>query len=190
MAQAFLPLLPDLGHVLVGESPPPARPSLDSEQEKRRRFEVLAHFLTTQAGKHPILLVVEDLHWSDDISLEFLHYLARRCAPHPLLLLLTYRSEEMHQGLRQEMAHLDREHLAQEIPLARLIGQGVHAEVVPFTGPTGEATSLHESVFSTIPGFPWYVGRAEHFSSQVPALAHDLNLQSHNAVQGTFRFVA
>jgi predicted ATPase len=91
MAQAFLPLLPDLGHVFVGEPPPPTRPAFDPEQEKRRRFEVLAHFLTTQAGKHLILLVVEDLHWSDDISLEFLHYLARRCALHPFLILLTSR---------------------------------------------------------------------------------------------------
>jgi hypothetical protein len=70
------------------------------------------------------------------------------------------------------------------------IGQTVQAELVPFTGPTGEATTLHESVFSTIPGSPAYVSRAEHYSSKVPALGHDLSLQNHNAVQGSFRFVA
>jgi hypothetical protein len=41
-----------------------------------------------------------------------------------------------------------------------MIGQRVQAEIVPFTGPTGEATTLHESVFSTIPGSPAYVSRA------------------------------
>ena len=71
-----------------------------------------------------------------------------------------------------------------------IIGQRVQAELVPFTGPTGEATTLNESVFSTIPGSPANVGRAELYSSQVPALGHDLNLQNHNAIQGTFRFVA
>ena len=71
-----------------------------------------------------------------------------------------------------------------------LIGQTVRAELVPFTGPTGEATTLHESIFSTIPGSPAYVGRAELFSSKVPALGHDLNLQNHNAIQGVFRFSA
>ncbi len=71
-----------------------------------------------------------------------------------------------------------------------LIGQRVEAELVPLTGPTGEATTLHESVFSTIPGSPAYVGRAELFSSQVPALGHDVSVQNHNAIQGTFRFVA
>ncbi len=71
-----------------------------------------------------------------------------------------------------------------------IIGQTVEAELVPFTGPTGEATTLNESVFSTIPGSPAYVSRAEHYRSTVPALGHDLNLQNHNAVQGSFRFVA
>jgi hypothetical protein len=70
-----------------------------------------------------------------------------------------------------------------------IIGQRVQAELVPFTGPTGEATTLHESVFSTIPGSPAYVGKAEHYTSKVPALGHDLTLQNHNAIQGVFRFV-
>ncbi len=71
-----------------------------------------------------------------------------------------------------------------------LIGQAVQAELVPLTGPTGEATTLHESVFSTIPGSPAYVGRAEHYRSKVPALGHNLDLQNHNAIQGTFHFEA
>jgi hypothetical protein len=71
-----------------------------------------------------------------------------------------------------------------------LIGQAVRAELVPFTGATGELTTLHETVFSTIPGSPVYVGRAEQFSSQIPALGHDLNVQNHNALQGSFRFVS
>jgi hypothetical protein len=71
-----------------------------------------------------------------------------------------------------------------------IIGQRVQAELVPFTGPMGEPTTLHESVFSTIPGSPAYVSRAEHYSSKVPELGHDLSLQSHNAIPGSFRFVA
>jgi hypothetical protein len=72
-----------------------------------------------------------------------------------------------------------------------IIGQRVQAELVPLTGPTGEPTTLQESVFSfsTIAGSPAYVGRAEHYRSKVPALGHNLSLQNHNAIQGTFRFV-
>lgn len=69
-----------------------------------------------------------------------------------------------------------------------MIGQTVQAEMAPFTGPTGEATTLHESVFSTIPGSPAYVSKAEYYISKVPAIGHDLNLQNHNAIQGTFHF--
>ncbi len=71
-----------------------------------------------------------------------------------------------------------------------LIGHAVRAELVPFTGPTGEPTTLHETIFSTIPGSPAYVGRAEQYTSRIPALGHDLSLQNHNAIQGPFRFVA
>jgi len=71
-----------------------------------------------------------------------------------------------------------------------IIGQMVEAELVPLTGPTGEPTTLHETILSTIPGSPAYVGRAEHYRSQAPALGHDLNLQNHNAIQGVFHFVA
>ena len=68
----------------------------------------------------PLLLVVEDLHWSDDTSLDFLLYLARRVAGRPILLLLTYRDEEPHAGLTHFLADLDRERLATELRLARL----------------------------------------------------------------------
>jgi hypothetical protein len=70
-----------------------------------------------------------------------------------------------------------------------IIGQTVKAEMEPFRGPTGEATTLHESVFSTIPGSPAYVSRADYYISKVPAIGHDVNLQNHNAIQGTFHFV-
>lgn len=71
-----------------------------------------------------------------------------------------------------------------------IIGQTVQAALVPLTGPTGAPTMLHESVFPTISGEPAYVGRAEQFGSKIPALGHDLNIQNHNAIQTTFRYIA
>ena len=70
------------------------------------------------------------------------------------------------------------------------IGETVQAELVPFTGLNGETTTLHESIFSTIPDAPEYVGRAQRYRLQIPALGQDLSLQNHNAVQDAFRFVA
>ncbi len=42
----------------------------------------------------PTVLVVEDLHWADDVTLDVLGYLARRVAQLPALLLLTFRDDE------------------------------------------------------------------------------------------------
>ncbi len=158
MVQAFLPLLPDLGHLFAGEPPPLTSPLLDPEQEKRHRFEILAQFLTSQTREHRVLCVLEDLHWSDDTSLEFLHYLARRCTSHPFLLLLTYRSDEVRPGLRHFLAQLDREHLAQETSLVRLTRNEVDAMLrAIFALPRSARVELADPVYALSDGNPFFV---------------------------------
>ena len=78
------PEAPDLaqaGTGAAGDGPgvEPA-PALDPEQEKRRIFHALNQFFARIAERGPLLIVIEDLHWSDDTSLEFLLHLARRGA--------------------------------------------------------------------------------------------------------------
>ena len=113
-------LLPDLALLFLDLATFPAPPSVGPEEEKRRLFAAMTHFLTEQATRHPVLLVVEDVHWCDDLSLDFLLHLARRCRHIPLLLLVTYRTDELHPGFRQWLTHLDRERLAQEFSLDHL----------------------------------------------------------------------
>jgi len=45
-------------------------------------------------GPLPALLIIEDLHWADDATLDFVRYLGRRIAVSPILLLLTARNDE------------------------------------------------------------------------------------------------
>jgi tetratricopeptide (TPR) repeat protein len=113
-------LLPDLALLFPDLATFPTPPSLDPEQEKRQIFAAMTHFLTQQAAQHPVLLIVEDIHWCDDLSLDFLLHLARRCRHVPLLLLVTYRSDELHPRLKRWLTQIDRERLAQEISLERL----------------------------------------------------------------------
>lgn len=119
-AREFAPLLPDIIHLFPDLTVLPPLPSLDPEQEKRRLFAALAHVFLSQAAEQPLLLVVEDVHWSDDTSLEWLQYFARRCATQPLLVLLTYRSDEVRPTLSHWLAELDRERFGQEVALTRL----------------------------------------------------------------------
>jgi DNA-binding CsgD family transcriptional regulator len=102
---------------------------LEPEQEKRRLFEALAQVLTGLAVGQPALVVLEDLHWSDDTSLEFLAMLARRLAAWPILLVLTYRSDEVHAGLRHFLAEMDRARLVNECWLSPLTRADVDAMV-------------------------------------------------------------
>jgi DNA-binding NarL/FixJ family response regulator len=115
-ATEYAQLLPELSDYLPDG--PAAR--LNPEQEKRRIFNALTRLLTKLSARQPLLLVAEDIHWADDTSLEFLAFLARRIAHLPILLLLTYRSDEQHTQLRHFLAQLDRERLAIEIALTPL----------------------------------------------------------------------
>lgn len=46
-------------------------------------------------ARRPVLLVIEDAHWADEATLDFLRFLARRIAALPCLLLVSYRDDEI-----------------------------------------------------------------------------------------------
>ncbi len=71
---------------------------------------------------HPTVLVIEDVHWADDATLDALRYLARRVASLPAVLILTYRDDELDRdhplhGLLGVVSRLDQ---VWRLPLARL----------------------------------------------------------------------
>ena len=115
-APQLLELFPELTATLP-DLIPLATASPDPQQEKRRLFQVLAQTMTELAHNQPLIIVIEDLHWSDSTSLEFLLLLARRISSQPILLLLTYRSEETTPELTHFLAELDRERLGTEFAL-------------------------------------------------------------------------
>jgi predicted ATPase len=120
-AQEFYPVLPDL------VTPPPAPAVLlpsGPEQEQRRLFVALTAFFTRLAAGHPFVLVIEDIHWCDESSLDFLQYFLRHSASFPWLILLTYRSDEGDPALSNWLAQQDRERRTQEYSLARLNAGG------------------------------------------------------------------
>ena len=115
LARDLFPLLPEL----VPDQAMPLLP-LEPEQEKRRLFAVLANFFLRLSASSPLLLIIEDVHWSDSTSLDFLHTLARRTVSQPLLLLVTYRQDEMRAELSSWLAQLTRERLAEALRLVPL----------------------------------------------------------------------
>ncbi|MEQ8356343.1 MAG: DUF1326 domain-containing protein [Kiloniellaceae bacterium] len=68
------------------------------------------------------------------------------------------------------------------------VGDSLEAVMEPYKGPTGKVTTLNESIFTTIPGAPAYVSKAEVFRMRNDAIGADVNLKDHNAIQGSFQF--
>jgi len=71
---------------------------------------------------HPTVLVIEDVHWADDATLDALRYLIRRIADLPAVLVLTYRDDELNRehplhGLLGQASRSDR---VRHLPLRRL----------------------------------------------------------------------
>ncbi|WP_405059109.1 AAA family ATPase [Kribbella sp. NBC_01505] len=64
----------------------------------------LAALMELTAGPSSAVLVVEDLHWADDSTLDALQYLVRRIDRYSLLLVLTYRDDEL--GIRSPLRPL------------------------------------------------------------------------------------
>ena len=61
--------------------------------------------------REPLLLVFEDVHWADELSVRLLAFLSHRLSTWPVLAVLTAREEEMAATpvLRQLLSELDRE---------------------------------------------------------------------------------
>lgn len=58
-------------------------------------FAQVREFVGTVAQEQPLLVLLEDLHWADPGSLDLLRFLARSAAALPLLIIVTYRADEV-----------------------------------------------------------------------------------------------
>ncbi|HZU67109.1 MAG TPA: AAA family ATPase [Ktedonobacteraceae bacterium] len=115
LVRKIYPLLPEF----VSDQTIPLS-QLEPEQEKRRLFAVLANFFLRLSTRSPVLLIIEDVHWSDDTSLDFLHSLARHALSQSILLVATYRHDEIPPSLSNWLAQMNRSRLTQEIRLLPL----------------------------------------------------------------------
>jgi predicted ATPase len=64
-----------------------------ASQERRKRE--LGHFLHEMSRRRPLVIFLDDIHWADPSSVDFLAFLGVRCAEWRLLLILTYRPSDL-----------------------------------------------------------------------------------------------
>ena len=77
--------------------------------------------------EHPTVLVIEDIHWADDATLDALRYLIRRIADLPAVLILTYRDDELDRehALHGLLGQASRSDHVRYLPLRRLSAEAV-----------------------------------------------------------------
>jgi len=77
--------------------------------------------------QHPAVLVVEDVHWADDATLDALRFLIRRIADLPAVLVLTYRDDELgrEHALHGLLGQASRSDRVRRLPLRRLSAEAV-----------------------------------------------------------------
>lgn len=89
------PWCSELARLLPELADTPAGQGARSTDGYLRLFEAVARALQVLAAPPPLLVVMEDLHWADDMSVRLFEYLARRVAAWPVMLVGSAREEEV-----------------------------------------------------------------------------------------------
>src|SRR5262249_48731540 len=105
-------LLPEIG------SPDLPIPSKD----RRRLFDGVTHLLESLASKQPVVLILEDLHWADEMSVRLFSFAGRRLGTSRILLVASVREEELADApaLRSVLQEVQHESHAVQVFLAPL----------------------------------------------------------------------
>ncbi|HEV8167194.1 MAG TPA: AAA family ATPase, partial [Actinomycetota bacterium] len=147
-------LLPGLGGPPAGGGPA-TTPGLVSTQG--RVFELLLDLVERIAAERPTVLVIEDVHWADQSTRDLLGFLVRGLRRPGLLLVLTYRTDELHRRhpLRPFLAELERIRSVERVELRRFDRRELVAQL---TGILGEppAAKLVDGVFHRAQGNPFF----------------------------------
>lgn len=125
-------LLPEVADATVG--------TVIEHQDYLRLFEAVSRLLARVAAEQPLAILLEDVHWADDMSLRLLTFLGRRLAAWPILVVATTRDEDLAEatGLRRTLVEL------------RGAPDFVHVELGPLSRP--EAIHLARSLTGAGPG--------------------------------------
>ena len=96
-------------------------PPVASRAGQGRLFELLLGVVQRLASTAPLLWVLEDLHWADRSTRDLLAYLATYLRAQPVLLVPTFRSDELHRlhPLRRLLPELTRNRRVRRLDLAR-----------------------------------------------------------------------
>jgi len=139
-------------------------------------FAQVQDFLDALTARQPVVMLLDDLHWSDPASLDLLRFLVRSVATRRLLILVTYRSDELtrRHPLYQLLPQLARETGADRFDLGRLDDDAVHVLVEErYHLPMADGTRLVAYLQSRAEGNAFFVGELLRSLEEGGVLARD-----------------
>lgn len=143
--------------------PPPfaRRGAVGAVANQAALFAQVLGFFTELGARQPALLFLDDLHWADPASLDLLRALARNLSTLPLLVVVTYRADEVTRlhPLYTLLPTLVREAHAGRLDLRSLNDEAVRALVrARYALPEGESGRLVAYLHARAEGNPFFIG--------------------------------
>ncbi|MBW8011065.1 MAG: protein kinase [Chloroflexi bacterium] len=133
-------------------------PSLEPEAQQRRLFENMVAFCEVLSEKAPLLLVVDDAHWSDSGTLFMLRHLMRRTRKQNVMIVATYREVELDEALpfNEVLLDLNRERLGTRLKLTRL-NRNQTQELLSAIFSTEITPQFLDGIYKETEGNPFFV---------------------------------
>ncbi len=125
---------------------------------KTKLFEALLQSIETLAARASVVLVFEDLQWADSASIEVIDFLTRNLHDNPVLLVATYRADEVERGgaLRRLLAELGRHNRVSQVELSGLDRVEIATLLTDIVGGSPDWT-LVDAVLTRSGGNPFFV---------------------------------
>ena len=150
----------------------------DVAGSREQLFEGVYRVLARLAARQPVLLIVEDVHWVDQSSRDLLAFLVRNARRDAIVLMVTYRPDELHRGhpLRPFLVELERSGRGQRVELEGLTRSEVAEQLQAIAGHVPDGGVI-ERIFRRSEGNPFYaeelLASAQDGGGQLPASLRD-----------------
>ena len=133
-------------------------PRLNPAAARFRLFDAVATFLKTASQAQPLVVVLDDLHWADEPSLRLLEHVARELDDGRLLIIGTYRHEELNRRhpLARTLGELTRERLFERV-LLRGLDRADVGRFIELVAGLEPPQSLVQAVYTQTEGNPLFV---------------------------------
>jgi len=131
----------------------------DMSHDQARLFSGVTQFLSGLSKNGALLVVLEDLHWGSESTLQLLHYLASHLVDAPVLVIGTYRSEAIDQQYPLSKLHgqLHQDGSAHTINLHDLRYEDVETMLGEMSGVGDAAVPLAKRLYQETEGNPFFL---------------------------------